>query len=135
MDFSARAFQSRGPHLELPEDHGDLRRRLRGPHLRWRRVRLARRPRDSQVARSLAVVRASIGSLMIALLHTYGQLCVLSSLILLLDRLIQGLTRGGEVDSVQTYVAEHPRGSAAARGPARSTSSAARASWPVSCSV
>lgn len=56
---------------------------------------------------TLAVLCASAGSLLIALLPTYEQVGVLSSLILLLARLIQGLAHGGELPSAQTYLAEH----------------------------
>ncbi|MCW1806191.1 MFS transporter [Brachybacterium squillarum] len=58
-------------------------------------------------ALSLAVLAASIGSLLIAVLPTYGTVGVLASFLLLLARLIQGLAHGGELPSAQTYLAEH----------------------------
>lgn len=105
--FSAQAFN--------PEDHtsdflktmaifavGFVARPFGGVVFGWLGDRVGRKH-----ALSLAVMCASVGSLMIALLPTYGQVSVLSSLILLLARLIQGLAHGGEVGSAQTYIAEH----------------------------
>lgn len=54
----------------------------------------------------LVVACASLGSLMIAVCPTYNQVGWLSSLILLVARLIQGLAHGGELPSAQTYLAE-----------------------------
>ena len=58
-------------------------------------------------ALSLAVLAASVGSLLIAVLPTYSAVGVLASLLLLVARLIQGLAHGGELPSAQTYLAEH----------------------------
>lgn len=56
---------------------------------------------------TLAVVAASLGSLLIAVCPTYERVGWLASLILLLARLVQGLAHGGEMPSAQTYLAEH----------------------------
>lgn len=54
----------------------------------------------------LAVGLASLGSLMIAVTPTYETAGVLSSVMLLVARIIQGLAHGGEMPSAQTYLAE-----------------------------
>lgn len=56
---------------------------------------------------TLAVVSASGGSLIVALCPTYDQVGWLASALLLLGRLIQGLSHGGELPAAQTYLAEH----------------------------
>ncbi|WP_269928685.1 MFS transporter [Kocuria massiliensis] len=56
---------------------------------------------------TLAVVSASVGSLIVALCPTYDQVGWLASALLLLGRLIQGLSHGGELPAAQTYLAEH----------------------------
>lgn len=56
---------------------------------------------------TIAVLCASAGSLLIALLPTYDQIGVASSALLLVARLVQGLAHGGELPSAQTYLAEH----------------------------
>ncbi len=58
-------------------------------------------------ALTMAVVCASLGSLLIALCPTYDQVGWFSSALLLVARLIQGLAHGGELPSAQTYLAEH----------------------------
>lgn len=105
--FSALAFN--------PEDHtsdflktmaifavGFVARPFGGVVFGWIGDRVGRKH-----ALSLAVICASVGSLLIAVLPTYEQVGVLSSVILLVARLIQGLAHGGEVGSAQTYIAEH----------------------------
>lgn len=54
----------------------------------------------------LSVGLASGGSLMIALTPSFGTAGVVSSLMLLAARLIQGLAHGGEMPSAQTYLSE-----------------------------
>ncbi|PWH07080.1 MFS transporter [Brachybacterium endophyticum] len=56
---------------------------------------------------TLAVLCASGGSLLIALLPTYESVGLFASVVLLLARLVQGLAHGGELPSAQTYLAEH----------------------------
>lgn len=58
-------------------------------------------------ALSLAVISASVGSLIVAVCPTYDQAGWLASALLLVGRLIQGLSHGGELPSAQTYLAEH----------------------------
>lgn len=54
----------------------------------------------------LSVVSASVGSLLIAVAPTYAQVGLLSSALLLVARILQGLAHGGELPSAQTYLAE-----------------------------
>lgn len=54
----------------------------------------------------LTVGCASAGSLVIALDPTYHQIGWVSSLILVVARLVQGLAHGGELPSAQTYLSE-----------------------------
>ncbi|QQS00331.1 MAG: MFS transporter [Austwickia sp.] len=54
----------------------------------------------------VAVICASIGSLIIAVCPTYAQAGAWASLLLLVARLIQGLAHGGELPSAQTYLSE-----------------------------
>ncbi|MCT1367717.1 MULTISPECIES: MFS transporter [Kocuria] len=56
---------------------------------------------------TLAVVSASVGSLIVAACPTYDQVGWLASALLLVGRLIQGLSHGGELPAAQTYLAEH----------------------------
>lgn len=58
-------------------------------------------------ALTLSVIAASGGSLLIALCPTYSQVGWVSSALLLLARLVQGLAHGGELPAAQTYLAEH----------------------------
>ncbi|EME67234.1 arabinose efflux permease family protein [Rhodococcus ruber BKS 20-38] len=55
---------------------------------------------------TLAILLAAVGSLIIAVAPTFAQVGVFASLILLLARLIQGLSHGGETGSAFTYLAE-----------------------------
>jgi MHS family alpha-ketoglutarate permease-like MFS transporter len=55
---------------------------------------------------TLSVTLMCIGSLLIAVAPTYGQVGVLSPAILLIARLIQGLSLGGEYGSSATYLSE-----------------------------
>lgn len=60
---------------------------------------------------ALAIMLAAFGSLVIAVVPTFEQIGVFASVILLLARLIQGLSHGGETGSAFTYLAEiAPRG-------------------------
>lgn len=54
----------------------------------------------------VAVICASVGSLIIAVCPTYAQIGALASVLLLVARLIQGLAHGGELPSAQTYLSE-----------------------------
>ncbi|WP_293698763.1 MFS transporter [uncultured Agrococcus sp.] len=54
----------------------------------------------------LAIILASVGSLMIGLLPTFDSIGSFASLLLLVARLIQGLAHGGEMPAVQTYLSE-----------------------------
>lgn len=62
----------------------------------------------------MAVIAASVGSLLIAICPTYEQIGLFAPVILLIARLVQGLAHGGELPSAQTYLAE--RAPAAKRG-------------------
>lgn len=55
---------------------------------------------------TLAIFLAAVGSLLIAVTPTFGQAGVWASMVLLLARLIQGLSHGGETGSAFTYLAE-----------------------------
>lgn len=55
---------------------------------------------------TVAVGLASFGSLMLALIPTFGSIGVWASALLLAARLIQGLAHGGELPSSQTYLSE-----------------------------
>lgn len=55
---------------------------------------------------TLAVALASAGSLIIALIPTYGAIGALASFLLLAARLLQGLAHGGELPASQTYLSE-----------------------------
>lgn len=54
----------------------------------------------------MAIVCASVGSLLIAIAPTYKQVGVFASVILVVARLVQGLAHGGELPSAQTYLSE-----------------------------
>lgn len=56
---------------------------------------------------TVAVLGASLGSLIIALTPTYASVGWVASAILVTARLVQGLAHGGELPSAQTYLAEH----------------------------
>ncbi|MEX3610965.1 MFS transporter [Rothia sp. LK2588] len=58
-------------------------------------------------ALTAAVVSASVGSLIVAICPTYEQAGWFASALLLVGRLIQGLSHGGELPSAQTYLSEH----------------------------
>jgi len=70
--------------------------------------------RGRKFAMAATVGAAALGSILIAVSPTYGQIGVFASIILVLARLIQGLAHGGELPSAQTYVSEfadnHNRG-------------------------
>lgn len=55
---------------------------------------------------TLAIVLAAAGSLMIAIAPTFESVGALAGVVLLLARLIQGLSHGGETGSAFTYLAE-----------------------------
>jgi MFS transporter, MHS family, alpha-ketoglutarate permease len=55
---------------------------------------------------TLAILLAALGSLLIAVAPTFDQVGVWASAVLLLARLIQGLSHGGETGSAFTYLAE-----------------------------
>jgi MFS family permease len=54
----------------------------------------------------LAIVLMGAGSLMIACLPTYAQAGVLAPMLLLIGRLIQGFSTGGEYGTAATYMSE-----------------------------
>lgn len=105
--FSAQAFDKGNPTSAFLSTMaifavGFVARPLGGVVFGWIGDRIGRKH-----ALTFAVLCASFGSLLIALLPTYEQVGVFSSLILLVARLIQGLAHGGELPSAQTYLAEH----------------------------
>ena len=55
---------------------------------------------------TLAIMLAAVGSLMIAVAPTFNQAGVWASVVLLLARLVQGFSHGGETGSAFTYLAE-----------------------------
>jgi MFS transporter, MHS family, alpha-ketoglutarate permease len=59
-----------------------------------------------RTAMTLSVGTAAVGSIVIGVSPTYGQIGVGASAILLLARLAQGLAHGGELPSAQTYLSE-----------------------------
>lgn len=70
--------------------------------------------RGRKFSLTLAIVLAAVGSLMIAVAPTTAQVGVWAGAVLLVARLIQGLSHGGETGSAFTYLAEvaphHKRG-------------------------
>ena len=54
----------------------------------------------------LSVIMMGFGSLMIAILPTYAQVGVLAPVLLLIGRIIQGFSTGGEYGAVATYMSE-----------------------------
>ncbi|WP_370184816.1 MFS transporter [Rhodococcus wratislaviensis] len=62
--------------------------------------------RGRRFSLTLAILLAAAGSLIIALAPTFTQVGVLASAVLLMARLIQGLSHGGETGSAFTYLAE-----------------------------
>ncbi|MGO1544110.1 MAG: MFS transporter [Gulosibacter sp.] len=54
----------------------------------------------------LAIVSASVGSLMIGLIPNHATIGVGAAVLLLIARLIQGLAHGGEMPAAQTYLSE-----------------------------
>ncbi|MCW4384374.1 MFS transporter [Salinibacterium sp. SYSU T00001] len=71
----------------------------------WVFGRIADR-RGRRFSLTLAIALAAIGSLIIAVSPTFAQIGVLASAVLLLARLVQGLSHGGETGSAFTYLAE-----------------------------
>lgn len=70
--------------------------------------------RGRKFSMAATVGAAAVGSILIAISPTYGQVGVLASVVLVIARLVQGLAHGGELPSAQTYVSEfaenHNRG-------------------------
>jgi len=62
--------------------------------------------RGRRFSLTLAILLAAVGSLIIAVAPTFDQAGVWASAVLLLARLIQGLSHGGETGSAFTYLAE-----------------------------
>lgn len=62
--------------------------------------------RGRKFSMAATVGASALGSILIAVAPTYGQVGVLASLVLVGARLIQGLAHGGELPSAQTYVSE-----------------------------
>lgn len=58
-------------------------------------------------ALTLAVLSASLGSLIVAVCPTYDTAGWMASALLLVGRLVQGLSHGGELPAAQTYLSEH----------------------------
>lgn len=71
----------------------------------WVFGRLADR-RGRRFSLTLAIVLAAIGSLLIAVAPTFETVGVFAGVILLIARLVQGLSHGGETGSAFTYLAE-----------------------------
>lgn len=57
-------------------------------------------------AMTLSVLVMSLGSLMIAVTPSYGQIGIMAPVLLLLARLLQGLSVGGEYGTAATYLSE-----------------------------
>ncbi len=94
--------------IDQPVDgHG---RHLRGrlPHAAARRlaVRPHRRPHGRKNSMVISVLMMCGGSLMIALLPTYATIGAAAPALLLVARLIQGLSVGGEYGTAATYMSE-----------------------------
>ncbi|MGO1183041.1 MAG: MFS transporter [Micrococcaceae bacterium] len=62
--------------------------------------------RGRRFSLTLAILLASVGSLMIAVAPTFDSIGVFAGVILLVARLVQGLSHGGETGSAFTYLAE-----------------------------
>lgn len=62
--------------------------------------------RGRRFSLTLAIALAAVGSLVIAVAPTFDSVGVLASVVLLLARLLQGLSHGGETGSAFTYLAE-----------------------------
>jgi MHS family alpha-ketoglutarate permease-like MFS transporter len=62
--------------------------------------------RGRKFSMAATVGAAAVGSLLIAVSPTYGQVGVFASVVLVAARLIQGLAHGGEMPAAQTYVSE-----------------------------
>ncbi|SJM63681.1 MFS transporter [Gulosibacter sp. 10] len=54
----------------------------------------------------LAIIAASLGSLMIGLIPTHAAIGAWAAVLLLVARLVQGLAHGGEMPAAQTYLSE-----------------------------
>jgi MHS family alpha-ketoglutarate permease-like MFS transporter len=59
-----------------------------------------------KAALTLSVILMSIGSLMIALVPGYGQIGIAAPIVLVLSRVLQGLSVGGEYGTSATYLSE-----------------------------
>ena len=87
----------------------------------WLMGRLCR-PHGRKAALTPSVMLMCTGSLMIALTPTYATIGVAAPVLLVLARLLQGLSLGGEYGTSATYLSEMARASTAASTRASSTS-------------
>jgi len=71
----------------------------------WYFGRLADR-RGRQHAIVVSILMMGVGSLLIAILPTYGQIGMLAPALLLIGRIIQGFSTGGQYGTVATYLSE-----------------------------
>lgn len=62
--------------------------------------------RGRKFSMAATVGASALGSILIAVAPTYGQVGVFASVVLVAARLIQGLAHGGELPAAQTYVSE-----------------------------
>ena len=104
--YFAPAFFLRQPHGAVAEHRRGLRRRL--PHAPHRRldVRPHRRQARRKTAMLISVVMMCAGSLAIACMPTYASIGTLAPALLLLARMFQGLSVGGEYGTSATYMSE-----------------------------
>ena len=100
-------------------DHGrHLRGRLPDAADRRLAVRPDRRPARPQDSMVISVLLMCAGSLMIAVLPTYATIGAAAPALLLVARLVQGLSVGGEYGTAATYMSEvADRGDAASTHP------------------
>lgn len=62
--------------------------------------------RGRQASMVMSILMMGVGSLMIAVLPTYGQIGALAPLLLLLGRMVQGFSTGGQYGAAATYLSE-----------------------------
>ncbi len=83
----------------------------------------------------LTILLMAGGSMVIAILPTYEQVGWLAPILLLLARIAQGMSLGGEVSNASPTWGRSPRRTTAAGTRRSSTSPPAPRCWPPSCSA